>query len=145
MIVLASEGQAERFARHLFIQAGWASAVVAMALAAIPLVLGNGSQSVAAAAILALAILLGLATLALSVLILFDALLFRLVASHAGDETGCAAVDDLLARMRLKPLPSRNRPLAERIAGTGRLLVRQRMACFLFLAAAAAAWFAQQS
>lgn len=144
MTVVADEREATRFARHLFIQAGWTLALVSAALAALPLAFGAGPYSPAIAAILALATLLGLATLALSTLILFDALLFRLIASHDRDEAGCAAVDAFLARTRLKPAAPRNRPLTERISGTRRLLVRQRVACFFFLATVAAAWFAQR-
>jgi hypothetical protein len=140
----ATENEAQRFARHLAIQSRWPLALAATFLVVQPLVLTRPPASVPAVAFIVLAIVFALATIALSMLILFDALLFRMIASHGADEAGCAAVDDILSRMRLKPVPSRNRPLAERIAGTKRLLVRQRAACFLFLAAAAAALFAER-
>jgi hypothetical protein len=67
-----------------------------------------------------LAVLAGYATVALSILLIFDALLFRLMATYPDDMSGGAAVDDLLARMRLKPRTTLTRPLtivyAERAA-----------------------------
>ncbi|RUW64838.1 hypothetical protein, partial [Mesorhizobium sp. M1E.F.Ca.ET.063.01.1.1] len=76
-----------------------------------------------------------LATLAFIALILFDALLFRLMASHDSEVSGGGAVDDLLARMRLKPTPAQTRSLDQRIAGTRRLLTKQRIAFAVFAAA----------
>ncbi|RUU03999.1 hypothetical protein EOD23_17340, partial [Mesorhizobium sp. USDA-HM6] len=79
--------------------------------------------------------------LGLSALLVFDALLFRLMATHADEVSGGAAVDDVLARMRLKPAPSSPRPLDERIAGTRRLLARQRIALAIFVVAFLTAGF----
>ncbi|TJW67800.1 MAG: hypothetical protein E5V29_16180, partial [Mesorhizobium sp.] len=76
-----------------------------------------------------------LATLAFTALLLFDALLFRLMASHDSEVSGGGAVDDLLARMRLKPMPAATRSLDQRISGTRRLLMKQRMAFAVFAAA----------
>lgn len=74
------------------------------------------------------------AALALSVYLLFDALLFRLLASYENEEAGCIAVDRFLARAGLRKLPKESRPLAARMAGTARLLNFQRAALLVFLA-----------
>ncbi|WP_313532431.1 hypothetical protein [Shinella sp.] len=66
--------------------------------------------------------------LAVSVHLLFDAVLFRLAASHDDETAGLTAIDDVLARMGLRsasPVPA---PLADRLAGCGRLLRLQRIA-----------------
>lgn len=65
--------------------------------------------------------------LALSVHLLFDAALFRLAASHGGEEAGLAAVDDVLARMGLRARPDRPAAMAERLAGCRRLVRLQRV------------------
>ena len=65
--------------------------------------------------------------LAVSVYLLFDAALFRLAASHDDETVGLAAIDDVLVRMGLRtpsPVPA---PLADRLAGCGRLLRLQRI------------------
>jgi hypothetical protein len=63
--------------------------------------------------------LAGYAIVALSILLIFDAC-SRLMATYPDDMSGGAAVDDLLARMRLKPRTTLTRPLtivyAERAA-----------------------------
>ncbi len=74
------------------------------------------------------------AALALSIYILFDAMLFRLLASYEIEEAGCIAVDRFLARAGLRKLPEENRTLAARIAGTARLLNYQHAALLVFLA-----------
>ncbi|TIS53834.1 MAG: hypothetical protein E5W93_15145, partial [Mesorhizobium sp.] len=79
--------------------------------------------------------------LGLSALLLFDALLFRLMASHDDEVSGGAAVDDMLARMRLKSAPPTPRPLDDRIAGTRRLLARQHIAFAIFVVAFLTAGF----
>lgn len=87
----------------------------------------------------------GFVTLVLSAIILFDALLFRLIASHDHESEAGAAVDDILVRMRLKSSPAPNRSLAERIVGTNRLILKQRLSLALFIAAAAVAVFGVRS
>ena len=74
------------------------------------------------------------AALALSLYLLFDALLFRLLASYENEAAGCVAVDRFLARAGLRALPEESRPLAARMAGTMRLLNFQRAALLVFLA-----------
>ena len=74
------------------------------------------------------------AALALSVYLLLDALLFRLLSSYENEEAGCIAVDRFLARAGLRRLPQASRPLHERMAGTNRLLNCQRAALLVFLA-----------
>ncbi|RWC13773.1 MAG: hypothetical protein EOS52_14900 [Mesorhizobium sp.] len=82
-----------------------------------------------------------LVVLGFSALLVFDALLFRLMATHGDEISGGAAVDDMLARMRLKPAPATPRPLDDRIAGTRRLLARQRIAFAVFVVAFLTAGF----
>lgn len=81
------------------------------------------------------AITCGLAVFAFSAILVFDALLFRLMASYEDEWKGGTAVDDILARMRLKPTPPETRSLAERAAGTRRLVLRQRIALAVFILA----------
>ena len=133
----------EAFARGLMVQAVWPILLVVAAVMAAPiigLVAGPQTTALSAAAWLAAAAS-AVATLALSALLLFDALLFRLMASHATEAAGGAVVDDVLARMRLKPTAAGGRSLDHRMAGTQRLLTRQRMALAVFAAACLVAAF----
>ena len=66
--------------------------------------------------------------LALAIHLLFDALLFRLAASHETETAGLAAVDDLLSRMRLRKPDGTPSGLERRIAGSRRIVWRQRFA-----------------
>jgi len=135
--------KAEVFAARLMVQAAWPILLVVAALMAAPiigLVAGPQTTALSAAAWLAAAAS-AVATLALSALLLFDALLFRLMASHATEAAGGAVVDDVLARMRLKPAAAGGRALDHRMAGTQGLLTRQRMALAVFAAACLVAAF----
>ncbi|WHO74674.1 hypothetical protein [Rhizobium sp. BT03] len=71
--------------------------------------------------------------LALAVHLLFDALLFRLASSHETEAAGLAAVDDLLSRMQLRKLDGAPPGLEKRIAGSRRIVWRQRLALALYL------------
>ena len=130
------------FAGWLARQSVWPAAAVAVLMAAAPLaaLAGGLTPTNTTAALLAtLAAVSGLASLALSALIRFDAALFHLMASHGDEIAGGEAVDDALARMRLKPKPARVRSLSERMAGARRLVFRQRNARGLFALAVAVA------
>lgn len=130
------------FADWLVRQALWPAVIVAAVLAAAPLAALAGSitpNSWLAATIAIVGTVTGLAVLALSALIRFDAALFHLMASYDEETAGGAAVDDALARMRLKPKPEQVRSLAERMAGARRLVFRQRLALAVFAFAVAAA------
>ncbi|PTE08501.1 hypothetical protein [Mesorhizobium helmanticense] len=139
----AFRDRAATFAAGLMVQAVWPLLVIAACVLATPVIgltagpratpLSAGAWFVAAASALAI--------LAFSTLILFDALLFRLMASHDSEAAGAGAVDDVLARMRLKPIPAATRSLDERIAGARRLLMKQRTAFCLFAAASLVAAF----
>jgi hypothetical protein len=131
--------KAGRFAAGLLVQAAWPALLVLAVLLAAPMAAPAGVSSNGPLLLPAtlLATVSGLGTLGLSLLLLFDALLFRLMASHESEAAGGAAVDDLLARMRLKPAPKSLRSLDARIAGTRRLLAKQRVALGLFAASAA--------
>ncbi|WP_434729609.1 hypothetical protein [Rhizobium binae] len=72
--------------------------------------------------------------LALAIHLLFDALLFRLAASHETEAAGLAAVDDLLFRMQLRKPDRTPRGLEKRIAGSRRIVWQQRLALVLYLA-----------
>ncbi|WP_192244233.1 hypothetical protein [Mesorhizobium silamurunense] len=131
------------FAAMLIKQAAWPAAIVIVGDSVAPLVASARSALNAPIAVLALLVAAAsaVAVLGLSALLLFDALLFRLIASHDDEVSGGAAVDDILARMRLKPGPATPRPLDDRIAGTRRLLARQRIALAIFVVAFLAAGF----
>lgn len=135
--------KAEAFAAGLMVQAAWPVLLIAAAIMATPIIgLAAGPQATAlSAAAWLVAAASAVATLALSALLVFDALLFRLMASHASEAGGGAAVDDVLARMRLKPTAAGCRTLEQRIAGTRRLLSMQRIAFALFAAASLVAAF----
>ena len=77
----------------------------------------------------------------LSALLLFDARLFRMMATYADEQAGGAAVDAYLAARSLKPKPATVRPLAQRIAGAQGWAKRQRQFFILFAVLAALAPF----
>ncbi|KUM26830.1 hypothetical protein AU467_18960 [Mesorhizobium loti] len=131
------------FAAMLIKQATWPAAIVIAADSVAPLVASARGAFQAPIAVLALLVAAASAVvvLGLSALLVFDALLFRLMATHADEVSGGAAVDDILARMRLKPASSPSRPLDDRIAGTRRLLARQRIALAIFVVAFLTAGF----
>ncbi|MER8548374.1 MULTISPECIES: hypothetical protein [unclassified Mesorhizobium] len=139
----AFRDKAETFAAGLMVQVAWPLLLIAAALLAAPVIgLATAPQtsSLSAAAWL-IAAAGAIATIILSALLLFDALLFRLMASHASEAGGAAAIDDVLARMRLKPTAAGGRSLDQRMAGTRRLLAKQRIAFSLFAAASVVAAF----
>ena len=120
----------EDAARHFVRQAAWPSIIVAIASLAPPTV---------PFPLRLLALAPALAVFGLSALLVFDALLFRLMGSHADDSAGGAAVDDILARMRLKPRLESTRTFEGRFGGSTRILLLQRIAFFIFLATGLAA------
>lgn len=75
----------------------------------------------------------GTVAIILSAHLLFDALLFRFMASFEGEPEACRQVDDLLERMHLRQRPASTRPLAPRLAGTRTLMRKQRIAFGIFL------------
>ncbi|MFI0844007.1 hypothetical protein [Mesorhizobium sp. IMUNJ 23232] len=126
--------QADALARWSLVQALWPPTLLVVSCVAHLLftpaadgMRGNAAQRVALAS--------GLTVFAFSAILLFDALLFRLMASYEDEQRGGAAVDDILARMRLKPTPPETRSLAARSAGTRRLVLRQRIALAVFILA----------
>ncbi|MER9305869.1 hypothetical protein NKJ06_10210 [Mesorhizobium sp. M0293] len=139
----AYQDRADRFARMLMQQAAWPAAVVVAANILAPLAASaRGAFEILPAALaLSITAASAVAVLALSALLAFDALLFRLMGSHNDEASGGAAVDDMLARMRLKPAASTTRTLDDRMAGTRRLLFKQRAALALFAVALLAAGF----
>lgn len=125
---------ADPFARRLLVQAGCGVAAIVVA-ALLAITVGAGLPGYGRILVLAVFVLFGGVAVLLSVILVFDALLFRLIASHESEAGGCAAVDDLLARMQLKPRPGRLRHLAERVAGTRRLMRYHLMALAVCIAA----------
>ena len=132
---MTAGAEAGRIASWCMRQALVPSALAAIAILAL-VILRPDAAAVGYALSASMAALLAFATLGLGGLLTFDALLFRLVASYDDVTDGCAAVDELLARMRLKPLPGSTRPLPARLAGTRRLVRYQRFALAACLAAA---------
>lgn len=139
----AYQQRAAAFAAMLIKQAAWPAAIVIAGDSVAPLVASARGAFQAPIAVLALLVAAASAVvvLGLSALLVFDALLFRLMATHTDEVSGGAAVDDILARMRLKPASSSPRPLDDRIAGTRRLLARQRIAFTIFVVAFLTAGF----
>lgn len=133
----AHRDKADAFAAELMTQAVWPLFLVLAALAAAPVIAVTAppqATTLAATAWL-VAAASGVVTLAVSALLFFDTLLFWLMASHISEAAGGASVDDVLARMRVKPATAGIRSLDRRIAGTQRLLMKQRIALGLFVAA----------
>ncbi|ANT51071.1 hypothetical protein [Mesorhizobium amorphae] len=139
----AFQDKAGAFAAGLMVQVAWPLLLIAACMLATPVIgLAAGPQATPlSAAAWFVAAVGALATLAFSMLILFDALLFRLMASHDNEAAGGATIDDVLARMRLKPAPAATRSLDQRMAGTRRLLMKQRLAFALFAAVSLVAAF----
>lgn len=138
----AYRDRAEAFAAGLMVQVAWPLLLIAAAFLAAPVIglaVAPQTSSLSAVAWL-IAAASAIATIILSALLLFDALLFRLMASHASEAGGGAAIDDVLARMRLKSTAG-GRSLEQRMAGTRRLLAKQRIAFGLFAAASVVAAF----
>ncbi|MER9439858.1 hypothetical protein NKI79_00380 [Mesorhizobium sp. M0340] len=135
--------RAEAFAAGLMVQVAWPLLLIAAALLAAPVIgLAAAPQTSSLSAVAwVIAAASAIATIILSALLLFDALLFRLMASHASEAGGGAAIDDVLARMRLKSKAAGGRSLEQRMAGTRRLLATQRIAFGLFAAASLVAAF----
>ncbi|TGS35513.1 hypothetical protein EN825_35240, partial [Mesorhizobium sp. M8A.F.Ca.ET.182.01.1.1] len=88
------------FAAMLIKQAAWPAAIVIAGDSVAPLVASARGALHAPIAVLALLIAAASAVvvLGLSALLVFDALLFRLMATHGDEISGGAAVDDMLAR-----------------------------------------------
>jgi hypothetical protein len=74
------------------------------------------------------------AALGLTLYILFDALLFRMISTYNDLESGLKAVDAFLRRTGLREQPAQTPPLAARMAGTRRLQWVQRGALLVFAA-----------
>jgi hypothetical protein len=125
------------FAAMLARQAAWPAAIVIAGDSVAPLVASARGALQAPLAMLGLlaAAACAVVVLGLSALLFFDALLFRVMGTYDDELSGGAAADDLLARMRLKAAPAAPRPLGDRIAGTRRMLIRQRIAFAVFVVA----------
>jgi ABC-type siderophore export system fused ATPase/permease subunit len=128
---------ASRAKRHA-ISAGVANVLCVTAIIIIVIIL-PGSHPFLAALLAVASVVCAVATLAISALLLLDAALFTLMATYPDELSGGGAVDDLLARAKLKPLPETTRPLSQRIAGTRRWMRRQSVLALLSILAAALA------
>src|SRR5688572_16121247 len=107
---MTGRGEAGRFAVWCLHRTIVPAALAALAVLAIAVSQPADSIDPAWQAALQIsAVALALATIGFCMLIGFDALLFRLIASYEDVMDGCVAVDDLLARMRLKPPPAMTR------------------------------------
>ncbi len=123
---------AQAFAAKLRLQAFVAIALTGAAFAVLPF-LADFQKPASRLLWLGLAAS-GAAALALSAYLLFDAMLFRLMASYENETAGGVAVDRFLSRAGLRAYPQTSRTLAERMAGTARLLMFQRAALLVFAA-----------
>lgn len=122
---------ARKFADALFYNAALSFALMAAIFLAIPVfVEATGAMLFLWPAF----ILAAFATLGLSIYLVFDALLFRLISSYVDVESGCRAVDAYLRRTGLREEPETPRSLDDRIAGTRKMLNYQRAALLVFLA-----------
>ena len=119
------QDRCERMATRCLRQAVWLSAPVAVALFL-------GSFRFESLLLTPIVFVAGYTVFALSALLVFDAWLFRLMASYPDGATAGAAVDDMLARMRLKPPPPVIRQLDDRIRGSNRILMIQFIAFLIF-------------
>jgi hypothetical protein len=122
-------GRCHQIALHLKRRAMWVGFFVTFLLAVTvaALVLLPGPRPFSAALLALLTLTSAFATLALSALLWFDAALFALMSTYPDETAAGRAVDDFLARAKLKPLPDATRPLSDRIAGARRLVRRQLM------------------
>jgi hypothetical protein len=130
---------ASLLAERTFRAAAWPAALAAGYIAAGPLLFRPEQPQLAAALAATVAGLAALSTLAIAALLVFDAMLFRLAASHADEPEGLEAIDETLDRMAAKPRSEETRGLAERAAGTQRWQRRQRLSLAVMVAAAIAA------
>ncbi|MCC6204873.1 MAG: hypothetical protein IT533_07750 [Hyphomicrobiales bacterium] len=128
---------ASRAKRHA-ISAGVASVLCVTAVIVVVIIL-PGSHPFLSALLAVASVVCAVATLAISALLLLDAALFTLMATYPDELSGVRAVDDLLARAKLKPLAETTRPLSQRIAGTRRWMRRQSVLALLSILAAALA------
>ncbi len=97
--------------------------------ALLPVILGPitaGYQGFASPLGWLLLVAFGLIVLALTIHLLFDALLFRLASSHETEAAGLAAIDDVLSRMGLRTPDTAPPGLDRRIAGSRRIVWQQR-------------------
>ncbi|WP_335339321.1 hypothetical protein [Bosea sp. PAMC 26642] len=89
-----------------------------------PLAIGNGGLAIRLSW-LVLSVLC-LSAIGLSVHLLLDAALFRLAGSYPDEAEGLTAIDDVLTRMGFGK-PARGRSLGSRIAGSRRIVLKQRI------------------
>ncbi len=75
----------------------------------------------------------GFSTACLGFYLCFEALLFRIIGSHEDGVSGGRAIDEFLDRAGLRATPNSPRSLSDRIAGTNRLLMYQRIATLVTL------------
>ena len=105
------------------------NAILCGVAALLPLILGPvtaGYQGFVSPLGWLLLLAFGLIVVAMTIHLLFDALLFRLASSHETEAAGVAAIDDVLSRMRLRTPDAAPRGLDRRIAGSRRIVWRQR-------------------
>ncbi len=142
MSVLPYQREAQGFAKGLATQAVWPFAFIVILYVYMPPVQSLQLEGPAKIIFFG-AMAAGCIAVLLSFYLLFDAALFLHMSRYPDEDSGGAAVDALLARMRLRSLPQRTRTLRERIDGTSRLLPLHRTALgasiastatFLFLA-----------
>lgn len=137
---IAYQREAKRFAKTLATRAALPFLFVAVLAVYMPplqtLQLGGPAKAILIGAAAA-----GCVAMLLSFYLLFDAALFLMMSRHGDEQAGGAAVDRLLARLKLRPIPARTRTLAERMEGTSRFLPLHRTALSASVASIALALF----
>lgn len=112
-------------AAHLKRNALWGSILVPLLLAVAPFL--RETHDLVFFILWTILLFGGLSVLVSSAHLLLDAALFRLIASTADERKGLEEVDNVLSRAGLRALADTTRPLPERIAGSLRLVRRQRI------------------
>lgn len=126
---------ARRFADALFYNSAISLALIAAVFLAVPVFIDLAGKDLILWPLFGLSFF---AVLALTIYLVFDALLFRMVSSYNDLGSALKAIDAFLRRSGLRPESRENHSFEDRLAGTQRLLNFQRAALFLFLALFAA-------
>lgn len=124
---IAYQRTAKRFAKTLATRAALPFLFAAILTVYMP-PLDSLLLSGPARAILIGAAAAGFIAILLSFYLLFDAVLFLKMSRYRDEQAGGAAIDALLARMKLRAMPQGTRTLAERIDGTSRFFPLHRTA-----------------
>ena len=127
-MTLQDQDTARRFADRLFYNGAMSLALMTAFFLALPLFFHFTGAKIILWPLFASCFLV---SLALSIYILFDAMLYRMISTYIDLPSGLKATDVLLRRTGLRPEPQELRSLQGRMAGTTTLLYYQRAALFV--------------